>query len=681
MTTRTTCRKKIIVLLVIILPILYIPVFYYADADTSIQKLFSEGLEKEAEGDCLAAIFIFQDVLDENPYFIDAKIALARCLYKVGNLNESEALLLEALKQERNNVTARNLLGKVLISLKKFNDAQQLLIETLGIEPANIETRYRLADLYRAMGDFRRSIRIYEDILKVYPQEVWTYIHLGNSYTEMKELDRAGGFFRKAVSLDSLNPWTHINLARHYYQMGVKYSGADQQASKKFFDASGYEARTALEIEERIPEAHRILASIDFFNKNYEKVIEAIEKILKLSGENYLLLYEMGFSYEMLGDPEKAAEYYSKALAKRIDDEVTRFRLETMVLGIYGASLSEPKRLELADYHLSKARFYNERNVMNKAFLQYKRAIQLDPLDPKKRLGLAELLKRRNCDELYLYELREIIRDTLDVNTIDINDRIEIYENRLSKNLSSQWRVKQYQEDENEPGYVPRTKTSVAVFDGFLPDEIYENFLHRRLSKTLSEMLALVLSSYRKIEVVEFFGEVRSRHEALKRARSLGVDYYITGEVEEKEDSLKVRLDLYSGFNGKIWRSYETYFTGNEKLFHTVVALADHINSDVPLKGLIARMEGDRVLINIGEAHGVQKDMEFHIIREGGLKLNPETGEYVIEPGVALGSLTITEVDETVSEGVYTYEGLYNRVNVYDNVVLKEEEEKKEEER
>jgi hypothetical protein len=86
-------------------------------------------------------------------------------------------------------------------------------------------------------------------------------------------------------------------------------------------------------------------------------------------------------------------------------------------------------------------------------------------------------------------------------------------------------------------------------------------------------------------------------------------------------------------------------------------------------------MEGNRVIINIGYAHGVEKDMRFHIIREGVLRKNPETGEFVTDPEVLLGTLTVTEVDEMIAEGVYEYTGLYNRVNVYDHVVLQEPEE------
>ena len=643
-------------------------------AEDSLAKMFSKGIEKETEGDCVSAIYIFQDILAENPYFLDAKIALARCLYKTGGLRESEVLLHEALAQERNNVTARNLLGKVLISLKKYEDAEEEYRRALAIEPVNIETRYGLADLYRAKGDYMKAVDIYEDILRVYPQEAWTYIHLGSCYTEMRELEKAGGFFRKAVSLDSLNPWTHINLARHYYQMGVKYSISDPASVNKYLDAAGYESQTALEIEGRLPEAYRILASISFFSSKYETALEHYGELVRTGGETSLRLYEMGFCEEMRGNLEKAAGYYAKALSRRIDDEITRFRLEQVVLQLHASSLSDPGRLELADHHLRKARFYNQRNVVNKAFLQYRRAVQLDPLDPVKRLELSELLRSRGYDEQYLYELRNIIRDTLDVNSVDINDRIEIFENRVSKNLASRWRVDQYGNEEAAPGFVPRTKVTVTVFDGFLTDDIYENYLHRRISKTLSEMLSLSLSFYGKIQIKEFFGEVQSRQEALKRARSMGVDLYITGTVEEREDALKVRLDLLTGVGGKIIRSYDTYFTGNDRVFQTVVALAENVNADIPLEGLIVRMQGDRVLINIGMAHGVQEGMEFHIIREGGLTKNPETGEYVIDHEVSLGTLSVTGVDETVSEGVYTYTGIHNRVNVYDSVVLKQQE-------
>jgi tetratricopeptide (TPR) repeat protein len=657
---------------------------YEAKAENDIAELFSRGLEEETEGDCTSAIFIFQDVLAENRYFIDAKIALARCYYKIGNFRESEILLKEAIHQERRNTQARNLLGNVLIALQRYDEAEEAFRGALEIEPANIETQYGLADLYRAKGDHQSAVQIYDRLLKVYPQEVWTYIYMGTSYTEMKDLERAGGFFRKAVSLDSHSSWTHVNLGRYYYRMGVKYSGAYFDASRpdasgsdksrEFFDAAVYEAQIALGIEPGLPEAYSILSSVYFFQKKYAEAEDALMKLLRFGGEDHLRLYSLAYCHEMLGNFREAERYYAKALSKRIDDEITRFRLENVVLSLYRRSLSEEKRHELAEFHHSKARFYLDKNIMNKAFLQYKRAVQLDPLDPRKRLELAELFKIRRFHEMYLYELKEIVRDTLDIDTVDINDRIEIYENRISHNLAARWRVKQYGGDEEDAGYFPRTKSTVVVYDAFFSDYIYENFLHPRLSRSFSQMMSAVVSTYPKIETVDTEGELLTRQEALKKARDLNIDYYLTGALEEKEDSIKARINLHSGFNGKVLRIFETYFTGNDKVFHAVTSLAEDINQTMPLRGLIVRMEGERALINLGRAHGVDKDMKFHIFREGGLRKSPETGELVVDTDVSLGMLTITEVDEMIAEGEYSFSGIYNRVNIYDNVLLIEEE-------
>jgi tetratricopeptide (TPR) repeat protein len=685
-----------------------------------IGNLFSRGLEKENDGDCISAIYIFQDVLERNRYFVDAKIALARCYYKTGNLAESETLLLEALGQEKTSVAARNLLGRVYISMGKFEDAEKMFRGSLRVEPADIDAKYGLADLFRVKRDFKKAIGIYEEALKLYPQDARTYMHLGNCYTEMGELDRAGGFFRKAVSLDSQSVWTHLNLARYYYRMGVREDAAGRsvgdRASDRYFDAAIHEANTALEVEKRAPEPRAVIAAVHFYRKDYDKALAMYREIAQMDrrgagpvspsstassatsaaspegpsstpatispappdSSGSLLLYEMGYCYEMLRDLRGAEEAYSTALARRIDDEVVRFRLEEVTLTLYRESLSERKRIELSDIHYEKARFDLDRNLMGKAAVRFRRAIQLDPLNSKKRLGLAEMYRARRFYEQYVFELREIIKGALGVDTVDINDRIEVHQNRIANSVASSWRVSQFQEDEKERDYFPRTRTRVAVFDAFDSDYVTENFLHRRLSKTFREMLSLQLGTYAKLDVVDVWDPVESRQDALKRALAVGADYYVTGAIEEREDSLKVRASLQSGFNGKPVAEFDTYYTGNDKVFNSAFSLAESINGAAPLLGQIVRLQANRALINLGTAHGARKDMKFLIFRKGGLRKSPESGEYIVNPEVALGTLTVTAVDEMVSEGNYVYTGLHDRVNVYDSVLLMKEEKTKE---
>jgi tetratricopeptide (TPR) repeat protein len=671
-------EKRILLLIPVLIIVLAVQPIY---AENTILQQYSLALQKESQGNCLDAIFIYRDILKQNRYFLDAKLGLARCYLKTGNLTLSEKTLLDAIKQDKKNVDALSLLGRVYTSMKRYDEAEKLFLQAIEIEPMRYETKYRLADLYRAEGNYEKAITLYSEILKVYPQEVQTYIYLGIVYTELGELEKAGGYYRKAVSLDAQNPLTHINLARHYYRMGVYKSVPDPRASSEYFDAAVYEANTALSIAANQPEAHDILASVYFYKKEYD---EAMKQYLLLPNwdKDDLILYSLGFCAEALGDLKKAVRYYEQALRTRIDDEVVRFRLEKSILRLYRENLSEPERISLSDYHFSKAQFYLDRNIMNKAFIHYKRAVILDPLNPSKRLALADFYRMNKYYEQYLYELKTIIHDTLDVDTVDIRDRIEIYESRVSKNLASQWGVDQYGRSGNQDKEIPSTKTRVVVLDGFHSDYIKENFLHKRLSLTIRDALSFVLSYYPKIQVIgadvsakdkkgSMSDEIETPAQALRTARSLNADYYITGSIEETRDSLRVDAVLVSGLNGKIVKEFTVYYTGNDRVFNAVISLADDINGAIPLYGTIVRLKGDRALINLGRAHGVQKDAVFHIFHQGGLRKNPETGEFEVNPEVPLGELTITKVDEMISEGTYTFTGLFNRVNVYDSVLFK----------
>jgi tetratricopeptide (TPR) repeat protein len=518
-----------------------------------------------------------------------------------------------------------------------------------------------------------------------------------------------------------------LSLARYYYRMGVReYAAARRRGdratserdtghrepgesgvSDQYFDAAIHEANTALDVEKGAAEPRAVIAAVHFFRKNYEKALELYQEIARMdrrgawtqaggtqSGgtqalpqtmpsapipaatdlSSSLLLYEMGYCSEMLRDLKGAEEAYSTALARRIDDEVTRFRLEEVTLSLYKESLSERKRIELSDFHYEKALFDLDRNLSDKAAVRFRRAIQLDPLNPKKRLGFAEMYRAKRYYEQYVFELREIIKGALGVDTVDINDRIEVHQSRIANSVASSWRVSQFQEDEKERDYFPRTRSRVAVFDAFESDWIFENFLHKRVSKTFREMLSLQLGTCAKLEVVDVWDPVESRQDALKRAHAVGADYYVTGSIEEREDSMRVRASLLSGFNGKTVAEFDIYHTGNDKVFNSAFSLAASIDGAVPLLGQIVRLKGDRALINLGTAHGARKDMKFLIFRKGGLKKSPESGEYIVNPEVSLGTLAVTAVDETVSEGTYVYTGLHDRVNVYDSVLLIKEE-------
>jgi tetratricopeptide (TPR) repeat protein len=654
-----------------------------------IIKDYQQALARENRGDCLTAIFMYQDILQRNPYYFEAKLGLARCYMETGSLSMAGQVLDSALDQEPASIEALNLLGKVYTQMKRFDEAEEIFRKSARIEPANLQTTYLLADLYRLRGRFSEAVDLYIRILRIHPRDVGAYLNLGILYTRMGELEKAGGYFRKAVSLDNQDPRTHVNLARHYFRMGVSRVVDEPDAAGDYLDAALQESSVALAIQDDYMEAHQVAAQVFLYRGDFLSAAERYGILLSADPDDHLLLYTLGFCLEMTGNSVNAADAYSAALGERIDDEVIRFRLENLVLDLYREQLEHPLRVRLAGHHQRLGGFFMERNLMAKAFLHYKRAIMLHPVDPDKRLALAELLRMQGFDERYLFELEQIVRDTLDVDTLRVNDLIEIYRARTEKNLPSHWGIDQYSRGQGTPGSIPDTRVRVAVLDAFGSDMIQRDFLHSRLSLTISEMLRFALTYRPRIEVTPHGDDgaahgtgdgadasgdppapLMTRQDALRRARQLGAGYYITGRVTEKNDSIELHLQVHSGLNGRVVADTPVFFTGNHKLFNAVVYAADFIEENLPFYGSIVRLEGDQALINLGSAHGVETGQEFTIVQEGGLEADPETGELTLTRNRELGVLTIEEVDEAVSAGTYEHSGRYNRVNVYDLVVL-----------
>ena len=636
-------------------------------SESPIIKLYNEGLKKEQSGEFYSALFTYKRVLQENPYFVDAIIGLGRVYYNLKDYPKSIKYLKKALDLDKNNVDALINLGRVYTETKNYGEAEKIFNRILKLEPSNTEARFGLANVYRLKKDYRAALEEYQYVLKVYPNRAIVYVFIGDVYVDMGKIIKAGSFYRNAVALDSHNPFFHVKLAEYYFKMGKLYSINDKTGSSDYIKAAINESETALEIDKNYADALRILGDIYFFKKDFAEALKYYTTLLNIERTDNILMYTIGLCYEMSGNMKSALKYYLNSLSLRRDDEITRYRLEEVALKLYKVDLKNKTRIELSDYHYSKARFFFNKNFLNKAFFQSKRSVQLDPLNPQKRLFFATIFKLQKYYERYLYELKNIIRDTLDVNTQDINDQIEILENLVSKGLAARWNVKQYLEDKSSRYYVPKSRAKIAVLNAFIP--VNGKYIHKSISKSFQEMMCDFLISSPKIEVINPPEEARTDDMALKVAQNSGADFYLTGEVEEENDSISIKVNLNSALNGETVKSYKTYITGNDRIFNSLFTISEDIEKSLPLFGMIVKIEGDRVLLNIGKRHGVKKDMEFVIIKNGEYNPAKNWDLDTIDKSSIIGKVKVTGVDELVSEGKYSYSGIFNRVNEYDTVV------------
>lgn len=87
-------------------------------------------------------------------------------------------------------------------------------------------------------------------------------------------------------------------------------------------------------------------------------------------------------------------------------------------------------------------------------------------------------------------------------------------------------------------------------------------------------------------------------------------------------------------------------------------AHADRVQARVvKVQGLVADVSAGAIIINIGSKAGVKVGDQLDLLRETGVVTDPQTGRVIRRKTEALGSLTITEVDELSAVGKFNGAG------------------------
>ena len=69
--------------------------------------------------------------------------------------------------------------------------------------------------------------------------------------------------------------------------------------------------------------------------------------------------------------------------------------------------------------------------------------------------------------------------------------------------------------------------------------------------------------------------------------------------------------------------------------------------------GMVADVSGNTLILNVGKNHGLQVGDKLKVNRTGKEIKDPATGKVLRRVDTPLGEVTITQVDDTSSEGTY----------------------------
>ncbi|WP_305149888.1 tetratricopeptide repeat protein [uncultured Muribaculum sp.] len=292
---------------------------------------------------------------------LDAKLELLtgyiRELYddpsQQGRIQELFATLLD---QHPHEVDIHDLYCSYLIAIEDYAGAAEQLGYALDIDPSS-EDRWRtLLSLYMQADDYAKSAEKGETALRYHPSSAMIHLMLGTDYNLMKEYDKALSNLNKSMELtDSVD---YEAVSQIMSSMGdVYYAKGDRDSAFVYYDKAisidpdnllalnncAYylavegrdldkaEEMSARTIKERPDDATSLdtYAWVMFRKKNYTEAMAYIDKAIANSEEPSEELYHhAGDIYFMNGEPQKALEFWEKALALDPDNELLQRKVK-----------------------------------------------------------------------------------------------------------------------------------------------------------------------------------------------------------------------------------------------------------------------------------------------------------------------------------------------------------------
>lgn len=292
---------------------------------------------------------------------LDAKLELLtgyiRELYddpsQQGRIQELFATLLD---QHPHEVDIHDLYCSYLIAIEDYAGAAEQLGYALDIDPSS-EDRWRtLLSLYMQADDYVKSAEKGETALRYHPSSAMIHLMLGTDYNLMKEYDKALSNLNKSMELtDSVD---YEAVSQIMSSMGdVYYAKGDRDSAFVYYDKAisidpdnllalnncAYylavegrdldkaEEMSARTIKERPDDATSLdtYAWVMFRKKNYTEAMAYIDKAIANSEDPSEELYHhAGDIYFMNGEPQKALEFWEKALALDPDNELLQRKVK-----------------------------------------------------------------------------------------------------------------------------------------------------------------------------------------------------------------------------------------------------------------------------------------------------------------------------------------------------------------
>lgn len=615
----------------------------FAADENNVLKIYNQGVELQNEENWYGSAQYYLEVVNINPAFSDAWFRLAECSYRLGEYNLALDYLKNAEKYEKNNSNVQNLKGMILLALGKTEEAKTIFNEILKRFPNDIDSHFGLAEIELYDGKFSGAEHQYSEALKRQNTNRRALLALAVLCAETNRFTQSEMYIKQAMQYYSGEHEVHY-LAAIIRMMQGDYKNAEKHA------------RIAVEIKGSYEKAYRLLANIMYMQNRYVEVVDLCDYLIATNRKNSDAWYLKGIAENKLGKTSDAIKTWSTGLEINPNDEIMRMLLELTVKD--NLELNDSRRAEWAKYHINNAVQYESRYDKAGSTYEYQRALMLNPTDSTARLAYANVLELNGMHEFYLAQLK-FIKDTSDSKLPrSLEDTIEAYNSLLTNTLAKKWNIDTF--------YLDKIRWNIAVFY----EENHSTFNHADSDRITALACGDIFSGIAITSVKTQVTPVNNYAEAFKNARQNNFDYFILVSLDESDDELTLSADMYSAKTGTKTFSKKYYATGNNRFSTVLRRFRSSVLDKLTVRGKILKRNGKVAVIDLGRSENIVKDAEFKIIKKDGLKISDSGSGLFYKDSDVVGTLSVTQAGEEISEANITSHGFYDKINEEDEVVL-----------
>jgi tetratricopeptide (TPR) repeat protein len=601
--------------------------------------LYRAGDESKSIEDFYTAIEKFKASLDVNPSYSLPMVGLAECFLLLEEYDEAAKWAAKARIYVGEDPDLLVLDARIRIGQGDLKGARSLLSGVLSKQPNHLEARFASAEADIAEGRTREAVGAYVQTLKLAPESKKAVLSLAMIADETGDQAGALRYFEIALRSHSADPQIQLEAGRWY-------------ARTRKFDLAEKRALIALSLRPDLASAQILLGSVYAETGRYAESIEAFRAVVSRERDNVLAWYGLGLAYAKSGEGSKAISSYAAGLSMAPGDEIMRIAQEYAALD--SLKMDDAERQAQGAYHADLGNQLLARNFQEKALVEFRRALVMDPTSESSRISYAKIWRSMGFPAKYLNELE--VQKRLGSKSTFVSDEIESLTSALSESVSRNWGIDQFALD--------RRLYKLPVFTLPAANRLQHpqaaEFFLRYFTDTLLRDDAVSVPA--SVAVAAF-------DEAFRRARETASDYFVVLSFDESERSFSAKADLHLARTGERIAVLSAFRTGNDRVRDVFMKISTQLSAALTPRGTLLVRKFNLGLLDLGSLAGVKKDDVLAIVRKDKVRLDP------IRPGIqydevdVLGSFTVTSADEGSAEGIVSRQGYFDFINTGDEVV------------